>query len=60
MSKCNGSSQQQWMWKRSALTASDSAVSFVKKQKSHSRLTTSASSIKQPPKIAQELAVGDY
>jgi len=55
MSTCNGTSRQQWAWKRS-----DSAASFVRKKKSHSKPMISASAVKQPPKIAQEIAVEDY
>jgi len=57
MASCSGSSQQQWVWKRT-----DLAAFYVKKQKPHSRTKTPTitSAVELPQKVAQEIAVGDY
>jgi len=55
MSKCNGSSQQLWMWKTKGSTAS-----YITKEKSRRKPVVSASTVAQPGNVAQEIAIGDY
>jgi len=61
MAKCSGASQQVWQWKQNS-TSVKYAKKEIKLQKHLRNVRTTAGtlSIKHAPKVAQELAVGDY
>jgi len=60
MTRCDGSSQQVWAWKRSTAAAKSVKKETMKKYLRNLRTMTSTSPVRQSQKVAQEIATGDY